>query len=523
MYGTPMDVSVSPAPTKLERLVLALAALLVAILIAEEIPRILYPWDMVIFSESAFLTDMMKLTDGQPVYTSPGDVNSFPYAPGLQYLAYGLLRPFGLQLDIRFCRLVTALVGVACALVVGGLVVRVAREMRAVRSRSVYLLASTIAGMMIFKSYTADAPHPDNLYALHAMAVLALTIAAVDTGSFRVALVAALVAGVAVMVKQTGIFGVFGALAVMIYLRRRDWGLARSVLLVAWGCAWLAVAAWVVFHGWGKYWALELPSHHDVHYFKIHRLVAMVLGVPHRAILFFGFAPSLLYVALRATDRTKKFLLVWAAVGLTEVMPSLASYFKAYGSWNNLTIVDLWAAIPEIAVVAQVLWPATEDERAPAKRAIIGGTLVTLLVTLLPTRSPPSHKQYEFGRALDATVAEGKKSGKPVLVTFGASTLVHNGLGVPLDRAGSASERLLGGFNKFPEMTARLEGRYYGMICYFGPHAPQLPADEVEAALTANYHLEKTIEGDGLSIYDWDLLGNQAQMQNGARVFVPNP
>ena len=120
-------------------------------------------------------------------------------------------------------------------------------------------------------------------------------------------------------------------------------------------------------------------------------------------------------------------------------------------------------------------------------------------------------------------MAEGKKTGKPVLVTFGASTLIHNGLGVPLDRAGSASERLLGGFDKFPEMTARIQGRYYGMICYFGEYAPQLPADEVEAAIKANYHLEKTIEGDGLSIIDWDFLANQAQMQNGARVFVPNP
>jgi hypothetical protein len=76
----------SSSRPKLEAFLVALALLLVAGLVVQEIPRVLFPWDLRIFSESPFLTDMQKLTAGQSVYTRVDDCNSYIYSPGLVYL-----------------------------------------------------------------------------------------------------------------------------------------------------------------------------------------------------------------------------------------------------------------------------------------------------------------------------------------------------------------------------------------------------------------------------------------------------
>ena len=94
-------------------LLASLASLLVLVLIVELALRIGFPCDLYLWSESPFMTDMMKLSNHLPLYTDPHDVNSFVYSPGLEYLIYALLAPFGLLLDVRFCRIVNIAVGFA--------------------------------------------------------------------------------------------------------------------------------------------------------------------------------------------------------------------------------------------------------------------------------------------------------------------------------------------------------------------------------------------------------------------------
>src|SRR5258708_4131907 len=79
--------------------------LFVAILVTHTILRIIFPWDLYFWSESPFMTNLMKMDHHLPIYTSPADGNSFVYSPGLEWITFALLKPFGLQLDVRFCRL----------------------------------------------------------------------------------------------------------------------------------------------------------------------------------------------------------------------------------------------------------------------------------------------------------------------------------------------------------------------------------------------------------------------------------
>src|SRR3546814_7800720 len=60
--------------------------------------RVPFPCDVYNWAESPFMTNMLKLAPGQPLYGPPGELNSFVYSPGLPYLAYALLAPFGLAL-----------------------------------------------------------------------------------------------------------------------------------------------------------------------------------------------------------------------------------------------------------------------------------------------------------------------------------------------------------------------------------------------------------------------------------------
>ena len=222
--------------SKLEALLVAVAVALLVALLAEEVPRVLFPWDLRYFSESPFLTDMMKLSSGAGMYASPEDGNSYIYAPGLGYVTFAILRPFGAQLDIRACRAVSVAIGFASAAVAGGVVHRLLSLLGdRPGGRASRIIATCAAALLIFINYTADACHPDNLYGLHAMALIALTFAAIDVSSYRRAVLAISFAALGITVKQTAVLGLVGSAAVLIYFCGRGWGLARSALLVAWG------------------------------------------------------------------------------------------------------------------------------------------------------------------------------------------------------------------------------------------------------------------------------------------------
>jgi hypothetical protein len=46
------------------------------------------PVDLLSFSESPFVNDILKFRLGAPIYTPPEDANSYPYTPGTQLLTY---------------------------------------------------------------------------------------------------------------------------------------------------------------------------------------------------------------------------------------------------------------------------------------------------------------------------------------------------------------------------------------------------------------------------------------------------
>src|SRR6185312_1654253 len=90
-----------PRPSWLWWLFSATVLGLVVLAVQQLVARIRFPWDLFIWAESPFLTNLLKLDLGQPLYGDPADANSFIYSPGLEYITYLILKPFGRHLDIR--------------------------------------------------------------------------------------------------------------------------------------------------------------------------------------------------------------------------------------------------------------------------------------------------------------------------------------------------------------------------------------------------------------------------------------
>src|SRR6266496_4094293 len=142
-----------------------------------EVLRLQFPWDLFVWPESPFMTNMLKLDLGQPLFGPPADGNSFVYSPGLEYLTFAALKPLGLHLDIRYCRLVNVAIGVLAA-AVAGLVLRRAARFVAPENRFGKLawIGGGVAVLVIFRNFTADVTHPDNLVMLHTAGVFWLTL-----------------------------------------------------------------------------------------------------------------------------------------------------------------------------------------------------------------------------------------------------------------------------------------------------------------------------------------------------------
>ena len=62
------------------------------------------PVDLLSFSESPFVTDILKLQSGHPLYTPAEDNNSYPYTPGTQILTYAIASAWGYGSDIAALR-----------------------------------------------------------------------------------------------------------------------------------------------------------------------------------------------------------------------------------------------------------------------------------------------------------------------------------------------------------------------------------------------------------------------------------
>jgi hypothetical protein len=430
--------------------------------------RAIFPWDMHIWSESPFITNLLKLDHGSPIYTAPAEVNSFVYSPGLEYLTYAFLKPFGVELDIRYCRLVNILIGLGAAAFGALAIRRLGRSCTELGMGPGTFFATWAALVLIlFKNFTSDIPHPDNVHAFHALLVFYLCFTALETKSFRLALVTMLLAGLGVLAKQTDVLCAAGPATVFLLLN--PFGRNRALILIVAGAIVSGLSLWCLWAPqYARFYTFELLAHQNRHWDKIGQLIVDLLR-RERGMLVLLSIFTIPYL-LNLQGATRRYLICALAVGFFVSVLTTASYIKEFGAWNNLCALEIF--------MGMLVWPlvwgfpyflqtalANNSAKLPVRLLAFGVLAGVLIISLCPIKNTPQPGYYEYCQSIESSVRNDLKAGRKVMVSHGAEFLIRAGdREIPLDRANSSGELFAGSFGHLAGTDSRLRARYYDRI-----------------------------------------------------------
>jgi hypothetical protein len=405
------------------------AATFMMLLLVELISRMRFPWDLLIECESAFLTDMLKLSQGAPLFGPATDVNSSLYSPALEYVTYILLKPLGLQLDVRYCRLVTVLIGFAAAACAACVVARLtARDSDGRPRRLVSPLAFCVASLLLFKNFIADVPHPDNLAALDLMAMLLLCHTARTRTRLGPALAAAVLAGIGVLIKLELALAPVGVLLSLLVgtawaPRQRVWIVVTALM------AWFAAVTLLLWSENARFFVLHVALSRHLHAERVWSLAYHLVRGPY-LVLAVVVVPCALQLYERRDAATRQLLLVWLCLGGAAVLPHFLAYVAGMGDYDMLSIGGVWAFV--------IVWPVLTEGR-DAWRSVAGllrfTVAVVLIATLVPVKLPPPAEAYRYGDQLERLVRADVAAGRTVLLAHGTMPLIRSGsTSIPRDR-----------------------------------------------------------------------------------------
>ena len=474
----PDDAISTPAPPRLSRLWLAAYAIILvftAVLVVETALRIPFPWDLYAWSESPFLTNMMKLDQHQPIYTTPADGNSFVYAPGLEYICYAVLKPLGLELDIRWDRLVSTLLGVFAAGFGALSAVRLARPVVGMaRTKSFFVVTWGLVWLVLSKNFMADIDHPDNLHFLHATIIFWLCLVAVDTKRFGIALLSMFIAGFGLFTKQTEMISFLGLLAA--YGIFNAWGWQRWFVLAAVGAGTLALSAGLLWHDpFARFWTFQLLTEHQKMWpTKLYPMFTDIFSMDRGPLVFLGIIAFPCLWSLGGALR--RGLVCWVCVGFFAALPNVSAYLKTMGIYNDLIIMEIWLVIlvwPFIGMLLERLPQLFSAREAGGvitweRRMLplgVGALAFLFLVLLVPMKVPPRPGDMAFGRAIEDGVTADLKAGRKVLLTHSTAALIRAGVKeAPRDRANSVLELVAGDVGNLADIKTRINAHYYDRI-----------------------------------------------------------
>ena len=424
-------------------------AAMLAILAYQLAGRVIFPWDKLLWCESPFLTDMLKLAEGRPIFGDPDDANSFVYSPGIAYLTFALLKPFGLHLELPFIRMVSIGIALVAAVIMGRLMARAIPASS--RARSFVPVASGVSFLVLAQNWNVDIPHPDNLQILHAVATFAICLTALDSKDFRLALGAAAFAGLGILTKQSGALVLVATVLALVAGRQwsvRQYALIGLVGMVSLGVSALPVAATEN----ARFHAFEVIAGHSVDLGRyVREFPDVFLSYPHRVLLLAIFA-----VVLVRSSRTgfTTWQRTWACFAICLLPAQVVAFAKDGAGANSWTMID--------AFLLLYTWPLIASRGPITGR---GWAAIALVLALLPVKEIPDAHDLRYNAEIEARIAADLREGKRVLLAHGTSSLIRAGHdGVPLDRANSIYETLYAGMPRTDGIERRIRELYYDRI-----------------------------------------------------------
>jgi hypothetical protein len=457
---------------------------------------IAFPADILVWSESDFVNDIIKLRVGHPLYTAQVNNESFVYPPGAQLLTYVVASLVGHGSSIPALRAVQLAYTIVAALL-ATLAVRRLLQLAGVHLRRPLLWAALWMPLMLLVA--TNTRTNDYIVYLHndALAQLISTAAfwaCVEYGATRrrwlLALMMLLPAA-GFLVKQSLVLWL--ALATLFLLvadRPFSW---RRVSLVAVGGALLVLAA--LLGGlavWGepfRYWTLSVLGAHGV---------SPLRSLQHAVSAWAFFGGGVLAALVLVRGPRRHVLLgawtAWLLLLATETYTSGIAWMLNHLGPGTL-IAGSWIAAALTALASE---QGTRLEERSVEGWLRGAGAAALGVLALggldAVRMPTRPFGPDAARYVGAIERELAADPATTLLDVGSWVYVRHGI-VMKDRAPSIGERGFSLTGDFSGIRQRIAERRYSKILVRGYEADDSWYDEpywpqrsgVRAAMQANY------------------------------------
>jgi hypothetical protein len=431
--------------------------------------EIFFPADILIWSETDFVNDILKFHQGYPLFTAQVNNESFHYLPGAQLLTYLLAWLSGHPASIPAYRLIQLLYSVLAAIVGVSCVrqlIEVVRPSIKLKDElwwgAAYLtLLFLMATNSLTNSFT-HLLHNDSLAQLVTMIAFWLSLRYAITGDKRLLWLMALVPVAGFWVKQnSAIWALFYCVQLALFDQSRSIKRVLVFALATFGALGASVAVGYLL--WGEpftYWIFVVLARHTVSPLRSFKHVLFIW--PYFAIGLIGG------VVLLRGEKFKVLIgpwLIWLALITLEAYTSGVAWML-----NHIGPGCLIAGVWFLAALT-VVWPEIFDARLskfePQKwlRAAAGLAIVCLLlsglgVVRVPIR-PFGDDAFRYVRQIEQEF-NGQASDR-ILLDMGTWIYARTGV-VMKDRAPAIGERGFSQTGDFSGIIQRLNEKHYAKI-----------------------------------------------------------
>ncbi len=488
------------------RLVLAAAAIwLVGVCLYCLSFYVAFPADILCWSESDFVNDIIKFRMSHPLYTAQAENESFVYPPGSQIITYLLASAFGKGASVPAYRwvqlsftILAACFGLHCASALRSQAGKTDPRSSPDVTWGIFGFAALF---LIATNPTTNhfivLLHNDALSQLVTVLAYCLLIRYAITRNHRLLVAMAILPAAGLLIKQSLVIWVlFYAMQVLLFSGAGS--VRRALLLVAASISLVAATFGACYFAWGEhfvYWMFTVLSRHTVSPIRSFQHVVAVW--PFFAAGLFG---GWVLIRNRANSVLLGPWLVWLILIGAETYTSGIAWML-----NHIGPGSLIAGAWFVAGLSRI-WPSLT--RGIGFAGVLRSALVTagvLLVfagfdTVRAPVPPVSQSSLDYVKRIEVEASKGDPA--TVLIDAGSWMYLPRGI-VMKDRAPSIGERGYSETGDFSAFIRRLQNRQYSRILVRNFNEPDFWYDHsmwstpsgIKKVLLENYEVVATIPG----------------------------